>query len=115
MRTALDSPRHGQAITQPFWVSGWTADLAATEGTGIDAAHVWAYPVGQVAPVFLGFGLLGDARPDVATVYGRQFERSAYNVLVSNLRPGVYDIVAYPHRVATNTFDGARVVRVVVR
>ena len=115
MRTTIDLPWNGATVQQPFWLSGWTGDLAANEGTGIDAVHVWAYPVGQVAPVFLGFGLLGDARPDVATVYGRQFERSAYNVLVSNLRPGVYDIVAYPHRVATNTFDGARVVRVVVR
>jgi hypothetical protein len=115
MRTTIDLPWNGATVQQPFWLSGWTGDLAANEGTGIDAVHVWAYPVGQVAPVFLGFGLLGDARPDVATVYGRQFERSAYNVLVSNLRPGVYDIVAYPHRVATNTFDGAQVVRVVVR
>lgn len=115
MRTAIDTPQHGQTMAQPFWVSGWTTDLAATEATGIDAVHVWAYPAGGGTPVFLGFGAFGDARPDVAAVYGRQFERSAYNVLVNRLRPGVYDIVVYPHRVATNTFEGAQVIRITIQ
>lgn len=115
MRTAIDSPQPGVVAQQPFWISGWTADLGATEGAGIDAVHVWAYPVKGGAPVFVGFASIGDARTDVAAVYGQQFQHSAYNVLVTRLTPGAYDVVVYPHRVATNTFDGAQVVRVTVR
>ena len=51
---------------------------------------------------------------DVAAVYGPQVLNAAYNLSVTGLRPGVYDLVAYPHRAATNTFEGAQAVRVTV-
>ena len=102
-------------LQEPFWLSGWAADLAATEGAGIDAVHVWAYPASGRAPVFVGFALLGDARLDVAAVYGPQVQNSASNLLVTKLRPGVYDLVMYPHRAGANTFDVARALRGTVR
>ena len=58
---------------------------------------------------------IGDARPDVAAIYGAQFERSSYSLAAKPLAPGTYDVVVYPHRAATGTFDGAQVVRIIVR
>lgn len=115
MRTAIDVPYASQILQQPFWLSGWTADLAAAEGTGIDAVHVWAYFANGRPPVFVGHAQLGDARPDVAAVYGEPFLGSAYNLLVTRLTPGDYQLVVFPHRASTNTFEGVQVVGVRVR
>ena len=112
MRMAIDTPQHGATVDQPFVVAGWALDLAATDGSGIDTVHVWAYPAAGGDPIFLGVADLGDARPDVAAVYGPQFERSSYGLAAKPLAPGTYDIVVYAHRAATNAFDGAQVVRV---
>jgi hypothetical protein len=119
LRMALDAPRAG-AVAQPFQLAGWAIDLASADGTGIDTLHAWAYPLagraGQDrAPIFLGVAETGDARPDVAAIYGAQFERSAYAFSVARLAPGTYDVVVYAHRAATGSFDGVQVVRVSVR
>lgn len=110
---AIDSPSGGVVTEQPFVVGGWAIDLAAAGGSGIDTVHVWAYPLAGGAPFFLGVAATGGERPDVAAVYGRQFNASAYD-LTAVLRPGAYDLVVYVHRTATNRFDGAQVVRVIV-
>jgi hypothetical protein len=115
MRTAIDTPWSGGEVQQPFLVGGWTADLAATDGAGIDTVHVWAFPTGGGEPTFLGVAAIGDSRPDVAAVYGKQFEDSSFNLIASGLKPGAYDVVVYPHRVETNAFAGALAVRITVR
>jgi hypothetical protein len=114
MRTVIDAPAPGY-VSQPFAVSGWTIDLAGQEGTGIDTVHVWAHPIGGETPIFLGVAAYGDARPDVGKLYGASFTQSSYTVGVSSLPPGTYDLVVYPHRASTGTFEGAQVVRVTVR
>jgi hypothetical protein len=95
-------------------VSGWALDLSAARGSGVDAVHVWAFPAGGGKPVFLGIADLGDPRPDVAAVYGRQFERSAFSLAAPHLADGTYDIVAFAHRTATGAFDAESAVRVTI-
>jgi hypothetical protein len=114
MRMAVDAPAVNRAVQQPFWVSGWAVDLAAADGTGVDTVHVWAYPVGGGSPVWLGVAAVGDSRPDVADLYGSQFEPSAFSLSVNRLVPGTWDIVTYVHRAKTDNFDAAQSVRVTV-
>jgi glucose/arabinose dehydrogenase len=115
LRMAVDLPAPSTTVAQPFWVAGWALDLAAIEGTGVDTVHVWAYSSDGANPVFLGVAAYGDARTDVTATYGLRFEHTAYHLLVNQLRPGTYDVVVYAHRASTGRFDGAQIVRVIVR
>jgi hypothetical protein len=115
MRMAIDTPAAGELDpAQPLFIAGWALDLASRDGSGIDTVHVWAHPVGGGTPVFLGVANVGDARPDVGAIYGAQFTGSSYGLFARPPRPGVYDIVVYAHRAATNAFDAAQAVRIIV-
>ena len=96
-------------------LGGWAVDVAAPSGTGIDTIHVWAFPASGGAPTFAGVPALGGVRPDVGAFFGSQFTASGYNMLVSGLAPGTYDVVVYAHSSVTNAFAAAQVVRVTVR
>jgi len=115
MRTVIDTPQAGATVRGSFLVAGWTLDLAAAAGSGVDTVHVWAYPAAGGDPIFLGVADIGGERPDVATTYGATFARSGYNLLVNGLPPGWYYFVVYPHRAATSSFEGAQVVSVAVQ
>jgi hypothetical protein len=115
MRANIDTPSANEMVTPPFEVAGWAIDLASGDGPGIDTVHIWAYPLSGTSPIWLGVAAYGDPRPDVGALFGRQFGGAAYGLVVSNLPPGGYDLVVYPHRARTDTFDGAQIVRVVVR
>jgi hypothetical protein len=80
----------------------------------VDAIHVWAYPSAG-APIFLGVGTLGGARPDVGGIFGARTTPSGFNLNVSGLRPGVYDVVVFAHSTVTGTFNNSQVVRVTVQ
>jgi hypothetical protein len=90
-------------------------DRDSTSGPGVDAVHVWAYPINGGSPVFLGTATLGGARGDVGAAYGSQFTNSGYNVTVSGLPPGQYQLAVYAHSTVTGTFNQSRVVTVVVQ
>jgi hypothetical protein len=110
---AIDAPREGEAVRQPFLFTGWAADLAKSSATGVDAVHVWAYPDGGGAPVFVGAARYGQwNRPDVASAMDdAALEKSGYLLLVSGLTPGAYTFVAFAHSTITGAFD-PRVVHV---
>jgi glucose/arabinose dehydrogenase len=113
---AIDIPQHFASVPQPFHLGGWAADTASTSGTGINTIHVWAFPVGGGAPRFVGVPTLGGMRPDVAAFLGHsRFTPSGFNMAVSGLPPGMYDVVVYAHSAVTNTFAAAQYVRVTVR
>ena len=57
----------------------------------------------------------GGVRPAVGAAYGDPFAPSGYELTVSGLAPGVYDVVAYAHSTVTGTFNNAHVVRVTVK
>jgi len=115
VQSAIDLPAPNTAVHGPFIVAGWALDLAATTGSGVDAVHVWAYPLSGAAPTFLGAASYGDVRPDIGGLFGDQFAPASYYLPVSHLAPGEYDLVVYPHSAVIGDFQGARVVRVRVK
>lgn len=111
---ALDTPAPGSTVNQTVTFAGWAADLAAGTGTGIDAVHVYAYPVGGGAPVVLGAAQYGQSRPDVGAAIGSQFIASGYR-LTATLPPGQFDVVFYGRSTVANTFFALTTARLTVR
>jgi hypothetical protein len=66
-------------------------------------------------PIFLGPAIFGNARPDVAAVYGDRFKESGYGMIVQTLAAGTYDIAVFAYSTVSNGFAPAKVVRVTVR
>ena len=114
-QVVIDTPTPQQAVGQPFALGGWAADLDAPGGNGIDTLHVWAYPVGSGAPVFVGTATSGLSRPDVAAVHGEQFRDSGYGLIVQGLAPGSYDLAVFAWSRVRGGFVPATLVRVTVQ
>jgi hypothetical protein len=120
VQTIVDAPVVGRVFrrAEPIIVTGWGADLASFTDTGVDAVHVWAYPVstdGQwTKPVFLGEASYGGVRPDVGAIYGERFTGSGYGLVVSDLAAGTYDLAVFAHSTVTGQFGPAKLVRIVV-
>jgi hypothetical protein len=108
-RVAIDTPGPGAGVTQPFLVGGWALDLAAPTGTGVDAVHVYAFPAGGGAAVFLGVASVGGNRPDLAAIFGSQFAGAGFGLSVSGLAPGAYQLAVFAHSAVTGTFAAAQV------
>ncbi len=97
----IDTPVSRTDGVQPLLVAGWAVDLDASSGTGVDAVHVWAYPVngpstrsGQsAAPQFVGAATYGGIRPDVGAVLGEPFTPSGYA-----LRSAITSLANLPFR-----------------
>jgi glucose/arabinose dehydrogenase len=100
----LEIPQNGALLRQPFVVSGWALDPDATGGTGIDQLQVWAYPFAGGTPIFAGMVVSGASRPDVAAVYGAQFETSGFGHLVTRVPPGRYYLLAIGRVIATGSY-----------
>ena len=109
------SPDRRPPSRRPFALAGWTFDRAAPTGTGVDTIHVWAFPAAGGSPSFVGVPAYGASRPDVGGYFGTRFTPSGYNMAISSLAPGTYDLVVFSHSVVTNSFDAAQVVRVTVQ
>jgi hypothetical protein len=112
-------PNNGTVVGRSFMISGWSLDRRATGNSGIDALHVWAYPINGAGvagtPVFLGATVTGLSRPDVAAAYGAQFGTSGYGLTVTVPATGLYDVVVFGQSKATGLFENATVVRVRVQ
>jgi hypothetical protein len=104
---AIDTPKNNAVVTAPFNVTGWAVDSGAIFGTGVDVVQVWAYPNpgSGAAPVFVGSGVYGSSRTDVAKTYGSQFTASGYSVTVTNLSPAPYQLMVFAHSSVTGTFS----------
>jgi hypothetical protein len=111
--------QRGAVVSGSFLLAGWAADLGSTVDSGVDAVHVWAYPVNAAgqwdAPSFLGAAVYGGARPDVAAVYGDRFRDSGYGLTVRGLAPGTYDLALFAYSTTTRSFAPAKLVRVTVK
>lgn len=112
-RVTVDQPSSNSVVNGQFIVSGWAIDRSTQGGPGVDAVHVWAFPVSGAAPIFLGVGS-NAPRPDVADAFGSQFFYSGYALTVDSLEPGTYDVVVYARSTVTNTFNSSTAVRVTV-
>ena len=53
-------------------------------------------------------------RPDVAAVHGDQFRATGFNLTVTGLDPGTYDLAVFPWSNVTNAFAPPKVVRVTI-
>jgi len=114
-QVVIDTPRSQQDVGQPFMLAGWSADLNATQGTGVATLHAWAYPLTGGPPVFLGATSYGGARPDVAAVHGEQFRDAGFWLHVQGLPHGHYDLAVFAWSTVTGGFVPAKVVRATVR
>jgi hypothetical protein len=99
-------------------IGGWAADLDSTVDTGVDAVHVWAYPVHATGrhddPIWIGAATYGGARPDVAAVYGDRYLTTGYGLTVRGLAPGIYDLAVFAYSTVRGGFGPAKTVRVTV-
>ena len=112
-RMAIDTPAHGAVVHGPFYLAGWAFDEHPS-AAGLDAIHVWAFPVAGGSPVFAGVASLGVSRPDVGAIYGAQYANAGFQVVVAGLAPGVYDLVLFGHSSLSGTYNLQRLVRVMI-
>jgi len=117
----VDVPSRNQTVVQPFAIAGWAVDPNAVSGPGIDAIHVWAYPIPALGaapngpPVFVGATTPQFDRPDVAAFFGSaQFTRSGFAVPVTGLRPGSYTVGVFGLVHRTGAFDVRQVFDITV-
>ena len=103
----------GRAVAggRPAAVQPSLAGRTSRRGCGVDAVHVWAFPVDGSPPLFLGYSALGGWRPDVAAAFGARFAGSGF-IVPFVLPPGAFDLCVFAHRRRTDSFDAVRVVRV---
>jgi len=113
-RMAIDIPQANAAVASSVRVAGWAMHESLGDGAGIDAVHVWAYPVAAGAPVFVGATTTFGQRPDVAALMGGEFLRSGFDV-TGTLPAGTYDLVVFVRNAVTHLFDNRRVVRITVQ
>lgn len=106
LQAAIDLPAAG-SVAEPLIVAGWAVDRATSSGTGVDAVHVYAYPVSGGSPVFLGAARYGGMRPDVGAAFGGSFAASGYGLLVRGVVPGAYVLAVFPHSTVSGTFGPA--------
>src|SRR6185436_1362842 len=112
-RMSADLPSAGATLHGPFTIGGWALVDNATSA-GIAAIHVWAVPVGGGAPTFVGLATLGDARPDIAALFGAQYAHAGFHLEAAALPPGVYDLAIAAQSAVPGTFQMMRVVRVTI-
>jgi len=103
--TIVDTPGGGAPLPSLFSVEGWSIDQRSTADGGIDAMHIYAYPLTGGDPIFLGAAQTWLPRPDVGAFYGAQFGNSGYQLDPAvPLAPGPYLLVLFPHSSVSNTF-----------
>jgi hypothetical protein len=112
-RMAIDIPQANESVSTSVRVAGWALEESAVDA-GIDAVHVWAYPVAGGAPMFVGATTTFIPRPDVAAQLGGEFLRSGFDV-TGTLPAGTYDLLVVVRNAVTHVFDSRRVVRITVQ
>ena len=110
----IDLPATGPVATGGFLVGGWALVTDGPTTPGVDAVHVWAYPVGGGAPRFVGAAQLDGARPDVATLFGAGYENTGFNLLATDLPAGTWDLAVFARMTGASGFSPAQTVRIIV-
>ncbi len=96
----LDSPQVGATIdpTVPLDVKGWFVDGSAQGWSGFDAVHVYDGLAGS--GTLLTQGMIGNARPDVATFLGNNAWTGSgvlATIPAGTLSPGAHILTIYAH------------------
>jgi hypothetical protein len=105
---SLDTPGSNMTVTLPFDVGGWALDRNSLNGPGVDAVHVWAFPIDGSPGTFVGIAAYGGTRADVAAIYGSNFTNSGFGLHVRQLQAGTYQLTAFAHNSRTGSFNDAR-------
>jgi hypothetical protein len=108
----VDLPAANATVAGTFRIAGWAIEKG---GAPIDAVHVWAYPRSGGAPVFVGAGSLGDARPDVGAYFGPAFAHAGFHVDVSGLADGDYVLQVFARATGASGFAPAYVLPITVK
>jgi hypothetical protein len=127
-QVTIDTPAADATVDHAFLIGGWAADLDETAGTGVDTLHVWAYPRStchgatcdtcdgaRCDAIFLGATAYGGERADVVAIFGDQFRKSGYGLIVDSLPAGTYDLAVFAWSTVKGGFVPAKVVRVTVK
>jgi hypothetical protein len=112
----IDTPTQNATVSgSSITIAGWAADFASQDSAGVDAVHVWAYPVAGGPPQFFAGAWTGGFRPDVGVALGAaRFAASGFTA-VGTLPAGDWDLAVYAHSSFANAFNNVRVVRVHVQ
>jgi YVTN family beta-propeller protein len=113
----VDTPKPSSTISGAFDVGGWATDPAAADftGSGVDAVHVWAYPLSGAPPIFVG-AATRTLRPDVSQFFHESdFYESGFLLRGAVLPAGTYDLVVFARSTVDRTFNNSSVVRITVR
>jgi hypothetical protein len=116
-RLAIDTPKTGASVAQPFQMLGWAIDegVAPGQGTGVDFLRVQAFAIpGTSAPVATFTPDYGLPHPPIGALFGAQFTNSGYRAVISGLVPGRYRLEMSVHSTVTNSFVLTRSVEVTV-
>jgi len=111
---SVDTPGPGAGLTQPFNIGGWAIDRGAPSGTGVSTVHVWAFPVAGGPSIFVGIASYGAVRSDIGSLFGGSFTNSGFNLGVSGLPKGTYDLSISAYSTVTGSFNQARAVRITI-
>jgi hypothetical protein len=92
-------------LVQPFLAGGWALSLIAPPGggTGVTSVDVYAQPFPSGPPRFIGVATYGISRPDVAAIFGAQFQPSGWQIVVRGLPEGYFTIFAVAHNIDGST------------
>jgi hypothetical protein len=110
----VDAPGKSATVPTTFTIGGWALDRGAASGAGVNAVHVWAYPLNGGAPVFVGAAATGGARPDVAGFLGQQFLNCGYSVN-GKLAVGDYTLAVFAQSTVTGSFNNVTTLPISVR
>jgi hypothetical protein len=114
LKVAIDVPTGGP-FPSDFRLVGWAFDPGSTRAdSGIEFLHVYAFPHAGGDPIFLGWGTLGDPRPDVAAVFGPRAAQAGYHLDVTGLAQGAYTVAVYPKAFANPFFSAPATVTITV-
>ncbi len=111
-RMWVDTPVAGSTLSMNITVAGWAIDMGGSIGTGVNAVHVYAYPIAGGAPILVGVADYGLGRPDVGAAFGNpRFAPSGFRV-VGTLPRGEYNLVVFARSSITQTFNNVSVIRI---
>jgi hypothetical protein len=114
LQMSVDVPSTGMLPSGTFTIAGWAATIDGPSRPGVDAVHVWAYPVAGGSPMFVGAAALGGYRPDIGTIFGPGYETSGFTLDVTSLPSGTWDLAVFARSTGSALFGAVRVVRVTV-
>jgi hypothetical protein len=105
---ALDRPLNGATVRKKgFTIAGWMIDRGSAVGSGIDGAHIWAFPIDGTPgdPMFLGVATVNVPRPDLGPLLGEQFTTAGFDFTATTLPEGRFRLEVFAHSAVTGAFN----------